>query len=616
MASSARIHRLWPSWLVLFALVALFLGERTLAAYDAYRIGGATLAAALLVFAIAIRATEWTSSPSQPSPFERRSVRGWLLLYTLGVATALLIYALVTVFLSGDDPTTERIRGVLWVLWPLLLAISALPLLSLELAVHSVAHVDRYEHAQIRHATTRGLSVALFIAILMLANYVAVRNDQKLDFGSDTGVKASPQTQRAVRNLTSDVTVRMFFPRANEVADRLRVYFEPLQVLNPRLRVEQLDHALAFEQASAAAVSENGYVAVYRDTKTAKIRVGTTEQAAQKKLLDFDVNFVKALIRVTRPKRNAYFYTGHDERAIGRAPPGDIRPGTRKLEDFLRTQQYNIKPWSPALGSTLEIPADADLLLIIGPERPFSEAEVSVLLAAIKRGTRLFVALEAERTGDPLAGLLAPMGLAFDKTPLVAPRSSLRVRGNAADTSYMVSNLFSTHASVTTMTREADRSGALFFRAGSLARAEASRQAAFKTDIVLTARQDAFADANGNRRRDPQEVATGFGLAAAVTATSTTATGAEGRVFVLADADAMSDELFDLAKFNLKFFTDVLNWLEPGAESFVPVSKQADVRIARRTLDDALAFLATTFVAPILLLVLGALATRNRGRKK
>lgn len=609
-----RIHQLWPSWAALVGLVLVFIGERIFDGSPT-RLVFAISGAAALTVAVGARAQAYLASAGgDPASADRKPVLRTLLLCTTGIATSMVLYVLVVAVFTGDDSASERMRGVLWALWPVVLAVSGLPLLFVETAVAPVAFIDRYERAHVRRSAIRGLSLALFLACLFVGNYLAVRHVKKLELGAGHSATASEQTRNIVRDLTKKVRVVLFFPRANDVAERMKNYFAPLAALNENLEFEQIDHALAFEQAKEAGVTDNGYVALFHEGNHEKIRVGTQERSARGALRRFDNNFVKKLIQVTTSEKTAYFFKGHDERPFDTPRSDDKRPALRKLKTQLEAWQYKVKPFSVAEGSTAELPKDADLIFIVGPEKPFLDAEIEVLTRALDDGVRMFIALEAERTGDPLDALLAPLGLKFEKTPLAATASKVPVTRTAADQSFVFSNQFSTHASVTTMTRNTGKIAAILFKPGALT-AQKSPRERVKTKIVLRARKDTYADENDNLRRDPAEKADAFALAAAVTVTSTSGDKKkESRVFVLADADVMSDELFTLLPGNVYFLLDIVRWLQRDAETFVPTSSEDDVKIVHKGTEDALVFYGTTVGVPVLILMAGAFATRRRRR--
>ena len=611
----SRIHKLWPSWLLLIGLALIFIGERIFGASDSLRPAFAAAGGGAIAAAIVGRALEWMAAASGDAPGERRPVLQTLLICAIGVGVSMALYAMIPLVFTGDDDGSARLRGVLWVAWPIILVMSGFVLVFLEAAVSPVAYIDRYERAAVRRSTIRGLALSLFLAVLFVGNYLAVQHDQKLETGASASAVPSAQTRDAVRDLTEKVRVVLFYPRANDVGERVEQYFKPLKDLNENLVIERLDHALASELARDAKVTENGYVALYRDKSDDKIRVGLDYRSARASLRRFDNSFLKSLIRVTTRRKTAYFYTGHDERPFGTPARDDNRATLRKLKTQLENWQFTVKPFSVGNGSTAALPDDADIVFVMGPEKPFLDAEIEVLTDALSKGVRLFVALEGERTGDPLDPLLAPLGLKFDSTLLAAPASNIPVTKTRADRSNLYSNQFSTHPSVTTMTRNTGKIAAIFQKTGSLSVQKESRLPKAKTAMVLTSLSDVFADNNGNLERDSGESKRSFGLAAAVTITSTTGQKTdEGRVFVLSDVDVMADGVFNLLPGNIYFLRDVVLWLQREPEVFVPTSRETDVKILHKGAEDGLVFYGTTLAVPTLLLLFGAYITRRRRR--
>ncbi len=602
-----RIHQAWPTWALTIGAVLAFFGERVFSASESSRAGLAAVAAIAVVAALGVRFNEFAKGSADKKPVGRL-----LLILSAGVAMSLVLYALIPLVFHGDSSASQRLRAVLWALWPITMLCSLLPLIAIELSVGSVAYIDRYEHHRIRTTLERTLSLGLLIASLFLVNFLAKRHNTKWDFSSGSTAKASPQTQRAVRDLTKPVKVILFFPKANEVAESVQRYFEPLKGLGKNITVQQVDHALASDLAKDTKVTENGYVALLHDKASEKIRVGTKATSARSNLRRFDQNVLKALIKVTTSKKVAYFTKGHDERATATPHKDDKRDPIKLIKRQLEAWQYRVKPLGVAEGLGNKIPDDATVVFIMGPERPFLKAEAQTIVNGLKRGVRFFIALEGERDGDVLKEILDPMGLEFNKSILANERSHAPLTKTLADHNSIWSNKYSSHASVTTMTRN-NRLATLFSKTGSLKKLKGKRDK-IKSTMVLTAVDDTFADLNGDLRFNKEtEKKERFGLAAAVVHTSTTGKkNDEGRAFILSDIDVMSDKLLKLSQGNGVLFGDIIYWLQVTEEPIVPTIAEKDVRIVHKKEEDDLIFYGTTFAVPALLIALGAFMNRRR----
>jgi len=598
-----RIHPSWPVLATVGGLALLFIGEQILSGFEAERYILAGAGAIAVLAAAVVRLGDM----SRGAPGDVR-VRKRLALSTLAVVVALALYGVRAYVLTGDDH--EKLRELLAVGWPILLACGVAPLVSMEVATLAAARATSYEHRRLDRAFERGLGMALLVACVFVANFLFDRHDVKVDLSTGKKAEATAPTRRMVRELTQPVQVVLFFPGANEVSEALQQYFGSLD--SDQLDIKVIDQALAGKTASEAGVNENGYVAVSSGKVHEKIRLGTNLRGARSALRSFDSNFAKALVKVTREKLIAYFTAGHGERST--SPGGDDkRAALRMLKQQLKANRYDVRELGVAEGLAHDIPRDASIVFIMGPEKPFLPEEVAALERAMLRGTRILVALEGEREGDPLEGLLAKVGLKFDKTLLVNDRAFVRVTRTKADQMFIYSNRYSSHSSVTTMTRHSNKLATLFARTGSIEKLPVTPRG-FRVDMVLTALDATYADANGDLKfQDGQETRKAFGLAAAVTRTGTTTTDKQTRVFVVSDVDVFTDEYVKFQG-NPYLLGDIVYWLRDAKEPVLPTVSEADVRIVHRRDEDAWWFWSTTFGLPAVVAGVGLVVAGRRRR--
>ncbi|MBK6689842.1 MAG: Gldg family protein [Deltaproteobacteria bacterium] len=603
-----RIHKAWPTAALAAGLFALFLGERVYSGGDTARFSFAAIAAALLGAATVVRLNDFLSAPA-----DKKAVLRKLAIATALVTLGAALYALIPAVFSGEGTTNERMRAVLWAVWPITMVLGLIPVVAIETAVAPVAFIERYELGRVERAYSRGVALALFLCCLFFANYLASRHDGKFELSAANLVQLSDPTRTTVRDLTKPVRVILFFPKANEVAETVLRYLEPIQRLSANVTVERVDHALSGPLAKEADVTENGFVVVMHEKTTDKIRLGTQLRSAKSSLRRLDQNFLKALIKVTSQKKVAYFIGGHGERATDTPDKEDQRSPAKLIKKQLEAWQYTVKPLTIADGLGAQVPKDAALIVLLGPEKALLPAELETLKAATEKGLRLLVALEGERDGQVLAELLGPLGLKFDKTILGNERANAPLTRTSADVYSVYSNKYSSHESVTTMTRNSGQLVTLFGKTGSLEKVEEGKLERVKTDLVITALEDTFRDLDGDLVFDPTEKKELYGLAAAVTRTSTTSKKEdETRIFVLADADVFSDALLGLNEGNLYLFRDVVLWLSKSEEAVAPTVAEEDVKIKHMKDEDSLIFYGTTFGFPGLVLGLGWVATRRR----
>lgn len=603
MAQLKRLHPIWPTWAAAAGLALLFIGERLFVGDSTARIASSGLAFLALAAALAVRLKDRAAAP----PAEK-TVQGRLAGATGLLLSSMLAYA-VTVWL---DPTSseasERLHAAAWIVSLVALSVGAAPLILLETTIAPVAFNPSYELRRVDHAWNRGLSFGLLIPVLFLLNFLVERHDVKADLALGSVTRPSEQTTKAVRELTRDVRVVMFYPRRNEVADRLQRYFDELESISPFLRVEQTDQALARDLSKTANVPGNGYVVVMRGEKTERIRVDENLRAARSALRRLDSDFLKRLLRVSASTKVAYFTTGHDERAYERPDQNDPRTPVTFLARQLENMQYIVKPLGLAEGLQTEVPDDASLVFVMDPEKDLLPAEQRSLKEAVERGARVFVALD-DRTEARLEELFGGMGLSFDPRTLADERSHVALTRSKADRVIIPTNEHRRHPATETLGR--NRNVATLYRgAGSLTRDPDATGGAWDVEIVVDSLPTAFVDDDGDFERDPDEPVGSRGLMAAVSTTSTTAE--EGRLIVLSDADAISDELVQQIQGNVLLLRDAVFWLQKEEDPVVTVESDEDIKIIHRREEDVIVFHGTTFGVPLLVLGIGWLAQRRR----
>jgi hypothetical protein len=201
----------------------------------------------------------------------------------------------------------------------------------------------------------------------------------------------------------------------------------------------------------------------------------------------------------------------------------------------------------------------------------------------------------------------------------------------------LVTSSFTSHASVSTLSRNAPRAAVVFSGAGSL---KDRRTKDNKVNFAVRAAADTFADVNRNYRREKSsERAEAFNLAAAITRDVGKAPDAKAkddkkkdakkkdeskdplddlnqmRAFVLADGDAFSDLVMSNVVGNQVFFVDALRWLG-GEESWSgEQTSEEDVRIEHTKKEDQLWFYSTIFGMPALVLGAGITMVRRARRR-
>jgi hypothetical protein len=265
-----------------------------------------------------------------------------------------------------------------------------------------------------------------------------------------------------------------------------------------------------------------------------------------------------------------------------------------------------------------------------------------------------------------LVDLAAAVGAKLVPTVLADVQNYVVRLNQPSDRVILPTNRFSSHASVSTLSRNSSRAGVVVLGAAYLLDEEGSMG---KPNVPLRSMATTFEDADRNFEQSSGESPKSYNLAVALSkevaaaaptkpsngrkesddtpaepAASEGAAGAAGeapiepegaaadanadqakaeekpvemRAFVLADADALSDLLMERVVGNQMLLVDAVRWLV-GEESLAgAMQSEEDVRIEHTKQEDQVWFYATIFGVPALILALGVwLSRRGRGERK
>jgi len=251
---------------------------------------------------------------------------------------------------------------------------------------------------QARYGSNALLISAAFLGILVVLNYLASQNPQRLDLTEDKTYTLSSETELFLGELKSPARIIGFFTdEAAGTRDNLRLLLDQYRFESGgRVDYEFLDpiaHPIEAEQ--------------YKVTRDATLVV-TMGEAFETVQFTTEQEITRALVRLANPEeRKVYFLAGHGE--------GDIESteesGFSSLKDSLVSKNYEIAAWN-SLNSP-ETPGDALVIVVAGLKAPLSAEEIGLLRAYLEKGGGLVIMEDPtpgtamEGKPDPLAEYLA-----------------------------------------------------------------------------------------------------------------------------------------------------------------------------------------------------------------
>ncbi len=228
------------------------------------------------------------------------------------------------------------------------------------------------------------LRVSLFLGIVLLANAISVSTYHRFDFTGLANFTLSAQTKDFLGKLDQPVEVVSFFspgpatPVANFAASLLAEYHN----YTSDLVLRSVDPQISPDQARQYGIDSTAALlgAVVFSGKDGQRRVigpqiiGGAEYA-----------FTSAIMEVTGARQpRIYFVTGHGE--------PDLNADYDSVRQALRDDLFDVATLDLADASS--VPGDAALVVIAGPRRDPSAAELEKLQTYLKNGGRLLVLLD------------------------------------------------------------------------------------------------------------------------------------------------------------------------------------------------------------------------------
>lgn len=649
----------WFSALFAAGLLLLFLGERPFAHLGSVHLFTSGAGALLLLAITALRV--WTFAGTAG---DRRKVEGALLLSQAGALLACVLYVATTAWGLGflgldalEPEALERYTVPMTVLWTIVMTLSLVPMLMIEQSLGtarrsrfspaamraSAVDEEAVEAFRVREMAASGITIALAASFLMVTCNIAEQRNIRRDVSYFKTSSPGDATISIVRNTSKPIRVLMFFPEVNEVKNEVRGYLNALASAGGNIQIEEHDRLVSAELVDKYRVRANGTVVFIQDGKSKSFTLTVDPKksrslAARMELRELDSKVNEALLHVVRAQRTAYMTVGHGELNDPNATWGTGNgTQTTQLSAMLRKLNYEVKDLGLMQGLGSDVPEDADLVLMLAPREPLSEEAMGSLDRYLARGGKMFIVL------DPLSnaglGVLENrLGVRFSKVAVTDDKNHLTSTRTVADRRLIITTRFSSHASMTTLSRGGPNQAIPFINTGSVEKLDLDKSMPTpKRTYVLRSMNESFADENNNFQLDEDsETRRMYNLAAAIELDAEDQEGKERgqtegeeqakeqgyrdmRVMVFADADIFID-LHQL-RFSVlsDLFSDAIKWL--GGEEYLAgeIESEKDVLIQHTRSEDVLLFYGTIVGAPLLVLGFGlgiAWWRRNRTQRR
>lgn len=266
-----------------------------------------------------------------------------------------------------------------------------------------------------RRGTRYGLNTAvallLFLAIVVVVEALAIRHNVRMDLTEGRRHTLSDQSIKLLKSLGQEVHAVAFYRTDEPGKAAAKDLLDQYAHFSSKFRYELVDPDRHPALAKRYGITTYGTVVVESGGKEEKVQGAEEEK------------ITNALVKLLRQeKRVIYFLTGHGEGDLESAE----RQGLSQVKQALTQLHYEVKPL--LLLREKEVPKDAAVLAIAGPQKELLPTELQAIEAYIRRGGKLLVLLDPFAASG-LAELVKRYGILMGQD-IIVDRLSRAVGGD------------------------------------------------------------------------------------------------------------------------------------------------------------------------------------------
>lgn len=236
------------------------------------------------------------------------------------------------------------------------------------------------------------VSSAIFIAVLVILNYLSVRHSHRFDLTEQGVYSLSPQSINVVKSLDKELKIDAFVEGG--INPELRELLETYKLHSANLKFQLVDPDKQPDLAERYQIKAYNTVRFEYGNENTTISQPTEE------------NVTNAIIKVTRTtKKVVCVIEGHGEADID-----DVENprGMSGFKQALTNENYEVK--KVLLASMASLPDDCSVVVVAGPQKPYLANEITALETNLDNGGHVLFLLPP-RDGNQFDPLLAKWGV-------------------------------------------------------------------------------------------------------------------------------------------------------------------------------------------------------------
>lgn len=261
---------------------------------------------------------------------------------------------------------------------------------------------------QLRYGANASAMTILLLALLVMANILAVRFHRRIDVTATQSFSISQQSKQIVVALTQPLEVVGYFgvqdkALQSDVESRLKEYV----AASPRVSYRFVDPDIDPVAAKNDNITNYGTIVVKYAGR--KIQASGSDEKA----------ITGAILKASQEvQTTVYVLTGHRERSLDSTEP----TGLSQLQVVLTDDNFKVAPINLTISTT--IPLSNSLLIVADPQDPFTQPEFQSILDYLNNGGRM-VLMSNSLSPTPMDVLLKIWGLEWQPDIIIDQQSQV-----------------------------------------------------------------------------------------------------------------------------------------------------------------------------------------------